>query len=84
MAVAVCLLIPIMGFMNPNMGMSVPCTAKVGPRRGCPVLPSLLPLFLGNYFFSLSMLRHLVGAALGRKTDLSLWSSSNSGGIPHG
>ena len=47
---------PILGVMNPNMGMIEAYSAKVGPRHGVTALPSLLPLFKGNYLFSLSML----------------------------
>lgn len=47
--------------------MLAPYSGKVGPRRGGAVLPSLLPLFKGNYLFSSSMLRQLVGAAFGEK-----------------
>lgn len=47
---------PISGIMNPNMGTIAPYSAKLGPRHGVTVLPSLLPLFKGNYLFSSSML----------------------------
>lgn len=46
---------PILGIMNPNMGTIALYSAKLGPRRGGMTLPSLLPLFKGNYLFSLSM-----------------------------
>ncbi len=47
---------PISGIMNPNMGTIALYSAKVGPRHGVIVLPSLLPLFKGNYLFLSSML----------------------------
>ncbi len=46
---------PILGVMNPSMGTIAAYSAKVGPRHGAMVLPSLLPLFKGNYLFSSSM-----------------------------
>lgn len=50
---------PLLGMMNLNWGTIAPYSACVGPRRGGMVLPSLLPLFKGNYLFSSSLLHQL-------------------------